>query len=116
MRIRAIGGGSVTFHIPISAGRSQTLNLLDHPLRPTASVARNITGMAAPAGAAPSVRLPQYIVSVGAGTATFKHQDAGSSASNRFLCNTGADIALATDEMAVALYDATTARWRLAKL
>jgi hypothetical protein len=55
------------------------------------------------------------IVNVGANNITLKHQNAGSSAANRFLCSTGADIVLAPDQAADVIYDATISRWRAFK-
>lgn len=57
-----------------------------------------------------------FLVNVGSFTLTLKHQSASSVAAYRFLNNTGADIALAAGAMAIGVYDAVTARWRLALL
>lgn len=53
---------------------------------------------------------------VGANTLTLKHQDSGSFESQRFASVTGADLAIAANEMFAAIYDGTTTRWRVWKL
>jgi len=58
---------------------------------------------------------PMIIVNVGSGTLTLNHQDAGSTATNRFLCSTGANIVLSTDQAADLLYDGPVGRWRVYK-
>lgn len=55
------------------------------------------------------------IVNVGSNNIVLKHQDTGSTAANRFLCSTGADITLAANDAADILYDGTTQRWRVFK-
>src|ERR1051326_1672605 len=55
------------------------------------------------------------IVNVGANSITLKHQDTGSSAGNRFLCSTGADVILGPDQAADVIYDGNTLRWRVFK-
>jgi hypothetical protein len=52
------------------------------------------------------------VINIAASTLTFKHQDANSAAANRFLCDTGADLAVATNQAVDLIYDGTTARWR----
>lgn len=47
-----------------------------------------------------------------ANTLTITHQDAASSAANRFITTAGASIALGADDMVTFIYDSTTARWR----
>jgi hypothetical protein len=55
------------------------------------------------------------IVNVGANAITLKNQDAASTAANRFLNSTGADIVLSANQAADIFYDGTTARWRVFK-
>jgi hypothetical protein len=55
------------------------------------------------------------IFNIGSGTLTLNHQDAGSTAANRFLNSTGANIILSTSQAVELYYDATTARWRVFK-
>ena len=54
------------------------------------------------------------IVNVGAQDIVLKHQTT-STASNRFLNSTGADITLTANQSALVEYDGTTARWRVSK-
>lgn len=56
------------------------------------------------------------IINVGAFDIVLKHEDALSTAANRFLCSTGADITLTPNQGAEILYDTATARWRVFKL
>lgn len=53
---------------------------------------------------------------VGANAVVLKHQNAGSSAANRFVCTGAADVTLAADEVALLRYDATSGRWRVRKV
>lgn len=53
------------------------------------------------------------IVNVSANTLTIAHENAGSAAANRFLSTTGANLTLTQDDIAIAVYDAATARWRV---
>src|ERR1051326_4828120 len=53
-----------------------------------------------------------FIVNVGSNNITLKHESASSTAGNRFLNSTGADIVLAANEAIFVIYDSTTARWR----
>lgn len=55
------------------------------------------------------------IVNVGSNNITLKHEDAASTAANRFLNSTGADIVLSANQAADVIYDATTQRWRAFK-
>lgn len=76
--------------------------------RISSDAARNITGMAA--GSDGEVRV---IVNVGSFAITFVHQSTSSTAANRLLVSFGADYLLASNAAVVAIYDNTTARWRL---
>lgn len=53
---------------------------------------------------------------VGSNNLVLKHQDAASTAANRFICTAAADITLAADEIALLRYDSTAARWRVRKV
>lgn len=53
------------------------------------------------------------IVNVSANTLTISHADANSAAANQFLSTTGANLTLTQDDIAICIYDATTARWRV---
>lgn len=58
-----------------------------------------------------------HIINISAAnTITLSNQSASSTDVNRFANVTGADIVLAANEIAHVIYDATTQRWRAAKL
>jgi hypothetical protein len=52
------------------------------------------------------------LANVGATAIQINNQDSGSTATNRILTGTGANISLAADAALMFIYDATTARWR----
>lgn len=54
-----------------------------------------------------------WLVNVGSSDIVLKHQDTNSTAANRFINTTGADITLGADKIACAWYDFTTSRWRV---
>lgn len=66
-----------------------------------------LTGVAAPTGNKVLV-----IVNVSANTLTISNQDANSTAANRFLTASGANLTLNQDDAATFVYDVSTARWR----
>ena len=74
-------------------------------MRLTASGAFNITGLA---GGVDGRMLT--IFNIGASTITLTNQDGASTAANRFAI--GSNIAIATDQAAILIYDSTSARWR----
>ena len=78
----------------------------------SSDASRDITGLSMGGNVADSVAV---IVNVGANNIVLKHQDAGSTDTNRFLCSTGADITLSVNQAADIIYDGTTQRWRLFK-
>jgi hypothetical protein len=74
---------------------------------------RNVTGFS-PIGIKVDGQ-EHIIINSGSFDIVLKHQDAGSSAANRFLCSTGADITLSANQSAEFNYDNTTQRWRVFK-
>lgn len=56
------------------------------------------------------------IINVGANNIVLTHEDAASTAANRFLSTTGANLTLSANQMAWVIYDNTTQRWRVTKL
>ena len=86
--------------------------------RLSSDAARDITGIAAP-GFTGSTALAmgdaRLLVNVGANNITLKHESASSTAANRLLCSTGADIVLSANQAAELIYDGTSARWRVFK-
>lgn len=80
----------------------------------TAGGAFNVTGLTfATAGVDGE---DHVIINVGANNITLTHEDAASTAANRFNCTTAANIVLSANQMAWAIYDNTTQRWRVTKL
>jgi hypothetical protein len=53
------------------------------------------------------------IINVGSFDIVLQHENAGSAAAHRFNNATGADIILSPNQQALAIYDGTTARWRV---
>jgi hypothetical protein len=53
------------------------------------------------------------IINLGAANLTIKHEDAGSSAENRFTSPTGADVVLGANDVAEVQYDSASQRWRI---
>lgn len=72
--------------------------------------ARSITGFAGPIDGRVII-----ISNVSAFTLTIQNQNAGSSANNRVITGTGADLAVLTNQTVKLIYDATTLRWRVFK-
>jgi len=75
--------------------------------------ARDLTGIAAPSSSRGKFLRLFY---VGANSVTLKYDNASSSAANRILCTTGADIVLNPNEGATLWYDDVTLKWRATKL
>lgn len=76
---------------------------------------RNITGWLPHAGITKITGAEHVIVNVGASDIVLKHEDAASTAANRFLNSTGADITLTANQAADVFYDGTVSRWRAFK-
>lgn len=74
----------------------------------SSDAARDLTGIVAGVGGQQIV-----LVNTGSFAITLKHQSASSTAANRFLNSTGADIVLSPNETVAGYYDATTGRYRL---
>lgn len=79
--------------------------------RIAASVAVNVTGIALVTNGKHLI-----LANVGAFTITLKHQDAASSAGNRIISATGADIPVPPNGYIELTYDELTARWRAGAL
>lgn len=74
---------------------------------------RNITGMTFTTAQVDGQT--HVIVNVGSNNIVLVHESASSTAANRFLNSTGADITLAANQAADVFYDSTSARWRVYK-
>jgi hypothetical protein len=95
-----------------------TLTGMSKFVRLSTDASRNITGLRdpnAPLNGRQQQGEEKVVVNVGSFDIVLKHQDAGSTAANRFLCSTGADITLTANQAADLLYDDTTQRWRVFK-
>lgn len=76
--------------------------------RLSSDAARNITGIV---GGTDNRVI--NLSNIGAFTITLQNQNAGSTAGNRIITGTGADVALAADDNAILRYDVLSQRWRL---
>ena len=83
--------------------------------RLSSDASRSITGFN-PAGGTNQDGELHYFINVGSNNIVLVNESASSTAGNRFLNVTGADITLAANEMAMLIYDNTSARWRVAKM
>ena len=83
--------------------------------RLSSDASRTITGLN-PAGGTNQDGELHYIINVGANNIILANESASSTAANRFTNVTGADITLAANEIAMLIYDNTSARWRVAKM
>jgi hypothetical protein len=75
-------------------------------VRISSTGAVDLTGLVAEAAG-----VTHELINVAANAITLKHQ-VTSTAANRFLCDTGADIVLAADRAARVWYDTVVSRWR----
>ncbi len=80
----------------------------------SSDASRNITGFVLAYSAFHDGEI-ELLVNVGSFDIVLKHQDAASTAANRFLCSTGADITLTPNQAADFIYDGTISRWRIFK-
>lgn len=88
-------------------------------IRLSSDANRSITGViwANDSGSNPvhSSGLMLVVVNVGSNNITLKHENASSTAGNRMICSTGADIVLSANQAADFIYDGVTSRWRVFK-
>lgn len=80
----------------------------NNALRLSTDASRTITGLN---GGASGRFL--YILNVGSNNIVLANQSASSSAANRMISYTGANLTVATNEIVKLIYDSTTARWRI---
>lgn len=76
--------------------------------RLSSDAARNITGITGGVDG----RVIRF-VNVGANNIVLQNENVSSTAANRIITGTGADVTLAADDTSELQYDATTQRWRL---
>jgi hypothetical protein len=78
----------------------------------SSNASRNVTGLSI---AGNQDGQTHVIVNVGSFDIVLKHQDTNSTAANRFISSTGADITLSANQAADTIYDGNTQRWRVFK-
>lgn len=84
-------------------------------LRLSSDASRNITGLLASGSYGVLDGDFVWIINVGSNDIVIKHEDVNSTAANRFLNSSGADITLSAGQAADLIYDGTTSRWRVYK-
>lgn len=87
---------------------------LGHLQRWNSDASRNVTGMTFTTAQVDGQE--HVICNVGAQDIVLTNEDAASTAANRFLNMSGANITLSANNCAFSIYDNTTARWRTSKL
>lgn len=80
-------------------------------VRLSSDASRNVTGLKFTDASVDGEE--HYLINVGAFDIVLKHQDTNSTAGNRFINSTGADITLAPNKMAYIVYDGVDSRWRV---
>lgn len=73
----------------------------------------DLTGLIPIGGAAANAWRVIYILNRGANTITLKHEDANSTAENRFLTHNGNNVSLQANHVVLGMYDGTSSRWRI---
>lgn len=76
-------------------------------LRMSSDAARNVTGIVA------RKDTTLTLINVGAQNIVLQNENAGSTATNRIITGTGADITMAADDVATLWYDTVSGRWRV---
>ena len=77
-------------------------------LRVNTDASRNITGIVAR-----KIERTLWVLNVGAQDLVLQNQNGSSTAANRIISPTGADITLGANDSARLWYDTTTSRWRI---
>lgn len=83
-------------------------------IRLSTDASRTLTGLTFGGGGVGDGQV-HLIVNVGSNDLVLAHESASSTAANRFLCSTGANITLSANQAADLIYDGTTQRWRVFK-
>ena len=71
------------------------------------------TGLVPRGGAAANAGRVIYILNRGTNTITLKHEDAASTAENRFYTHNGNNLSLQADHVVLGMYDGVLSRWRV---
>lgn len=110
--VKLLGGGELTpAQITSDQNDFSTLDLnsdLVGVLRLSTDASRTITGFANGEQGRKII-----IINVGSFNLVIANQSGSSSASNRVITGTGANLTVAADDIVVMYYDSTTARWRV---
>lgn len=111
-----LGSGSVLFSgtitpAQITADQDNYAGFTGTTNRTSTDASHNITGMTAGV----TTGHIKFIINVGSFDLVFKN-DTTSTAANRFLTATGGDYTLTPNDIAVCIYDAVSARWRVGKM
>lgn len=83
-------------------------------IRLATDASRTLTGLTFGGGGVGDGQV-HLLVNVGSNDLVLAHESASSTAGNRFLCSTGANITLSANQAADIIYDGTTQRWRVFK-
>lgn len=113
--------GNTNNYSPLNPNTGLAINAPMY-LRLTTDASRNLTGLVFLTAAADGQTVT--IINAGAQDIVLKHQDAASTAANRFANTTGADITLTPNQQALLVYDAAASpstatplnRWRVSKM
>jgi hypothetical protein len=120
-----VQAGDACFDGALSLGGSETPAVLAAGTTQDRALGVNVTAVRQTVNAAGSAlggltggvdgrHVEIYNISTGgAETLTLNHEDAGSTAANRFLCPAGAAVVVANRGCVVLRYDATDSRWRV---
>lgn len=73
----------------------------------------DLTGLVPIGGAAENAGRVIYILNRGTNTITLKHEDAGSTAENRFFTHNGNNLSLQASHLVLGMYDGVLNRWRV---
>ena len=118
-----IGGGQIyttagSFaHLPTSvtlSGNTNNLGVGQNGLIRIQSTGNyDLTGLIPIGGAAANAWRVIYILNRGANIITLKHEDALSTAENRFYTHNGNNLSLQADHVVLGMYDGVLSRWRV---
>jgi hypothetical protein len=73
----------------------------------------DLTGLVPIGGAAANAWRVIYILNRGTNTITLKHEDAASTAENRFFTHNGNNVSLQANHLVMGMYDEFLSRWRV---
>lgn len=104
-------------HLPTSVTLSANTNNLgvgkNGLIRIQATGNYDLTGLVPIGGAAGNAWRTIHILNRGTNTITLKHEDAASTAENRFYTHNGNNLLLQANHLALGMYDGFLSRWRV---